>query len=269
MSFDPISYLKAKEAKELADNIVDGKVSTSLKVRLDKTQYKAMLYSDVIEGTKKKVVFDADGRIQKIQHFYPDSTLARVDSFKYFENKIEERRLLFNSLKATIIYDLMTFETTVLSQTEPEDLFVYDLNTFSPWNGAVAVDQKLIFGTGDLGVGNSSYRYRRDYPFEGQYGFLINVVKFEGASTLRVYRNFTGEDARFSGQGKTGMHKLIMTPAPTFNKRDFNLQITLAQDYAEVKDIRLYELPDNSQILYDFETLSADELNLKYPKGGN
>src|SRR5690606_9978384 len=61
-----------------------------------------------------------------------------------------------------------------------------------------------------------------------------------------------------------GNQKAILTTKDSFTTNRIDLKL-IGQGYALIKDIRIFELPAGSEIENDFETMTADELAIKYP----
>lgn len=86
-----------------------------LNERLEDSDERILLESDVIRGANKPILFNTDGTIQKVQFIRSlDDTIVREDVFTYGNNSITEVRTLLSGSTMTIIYNLETLETEVI-----------------------------------------------------------------------------------------------------------------------------------------------------------
>lgn len=104
-----------------------------------------------------------------------------------------------------------------------------------------------------------------------KYGVIYDVVSsnLTGNYGIATSGGLTASDVNFS---KTvGKNKTVFTTYSTISANNFRLFVNLSEttgNSIKLKDIRIYELPAGSQIETDFETLTADQLNEKYPFDG-
>src|SRR5690606_32535593 len=241
---------------------INGKSETSLKSRLDKSQYKNMLSGGSIAGTRQTVIFNEDGSVQKVQHYNNINALIRNDVFTYQENKIIEERVIQGE-KKTCIYDLETLETIELNQTPTDDLLVYTPTTWSEWikNKATVEGESIVI---DGVYTNFSYT-SDDYKENTVYGILLEVEENSLNYNFGLLSNFTGQYEQYVNPNFIGNVKYITTTTSKPTRITFGTN-TSETGRIKIKDIRLFELPNLTQIKHDFENISADELYIKYPK---
>jgi len=99
-----------------------------------------------------------------------------------------------------------------------------------------------------------------------KYGLLYNIVN---ATITQNFLLGTGLNPFNSVIPKTiGNNKFVITTLTSFSYNQVQLGITNTDSIGnkiKLKDIRLFELPTSSQIETDFTSLTADQLNTKYP----
>jgi|GEM_PF-2517712 len=98
-----------------------------------------------------------------------------------------------------------------------------------------------------------------------KYGLLYNVLVSTLVNFLKLNSQYTG--TAFNVPKLIGNNKISFTTQATIttNKLEFYLPAENADgQYIDLKDIRLFELPLNSEIEADFTALSADALMAKY-----
>lgn len=110
------------------------------------------------------------------------------------------------------------------------------------------------------------------YKTSTKYGIIYNVVVSTLTGAL-MYRPWVSADAtgQINLSKNIGNNKLTMTTASTLTSTQFGIHIDVAEPLGnniKLKDIRIFELPVGSQIETDFNTLTADELALKYTFNG-
>jgi len=114
-------------------------------------------------------------------------------------------------------------------------------------------------------VDNYAYRATSLTP-NTKYLLLYNVVATDADSTFQMTSWFTGSNIVL---GKTvGNNKSIFTTQATIstNRAQFFLHSSNTDGkYINFKDIRVIELIPGSQLETDANTLTADQLNAKYP----
>ncbi|MBX4266524.1 collagen-like triple helix repeat-containing protein [Clostridium estertheticum] len=99
-----------------------------------------------------------------------------------------------------------------------------------------------------------------------KYGILYNVVNSN--LTKPFYLNSNTAFAQVIIPSTIGNQKIIATSLTTITKNVFGLVNTnteIVGNKIKVKNILIYEIPINSQLEIDFNTLSADQLVIKYP----
>lgn len=101
-----------------------------------------------------------------------------------------------------------------------------------------------------------------------KYGILQNVtVNTLNTSIVRISEHTTGTNPVICNAGQTGNFKTVITTQSVITNNVFGYSAPKADGglMVKIKDIRIYELPAGSEIENDFNTLSADELAVKYP----
>ena len=99
-----------------------------------------------------------------------------------------------------------------------------------------------------------------------KYGILLNIPSNAMTGTT-FYLQMADISTTAFGASETGDKKYILTIGGTIT----NNRITIGANNAngngviKIKDIRVFELPAGSQIESDFNTLTADQLAVKYP----
>ncbi len=162
-------------------------------------------------------------------------------------------------------YEGMTEELTVNGNTLKNEL-TYNPNTWAEWYK----QDDIVGDSTGLEFTTSTSAYRTAYinvnlKPNTKYGCLANVVSNTG-TTLYV-DPASGQPLNMTLGTTIGNVKSITTSKAEILLQTFRLALspTTSELKAKIKDIRLYELPTGSQIESDFETLSSDELAVKYP----
>lgn len=102
-----------------------------------------------------------------------------------------------------------------------------------------------------------------------KYGFLFNVVSVNAPTCPILFGGGSEGSKQFAGTSipkVVGNNKLIVTSYANLGKNTY-IQMSPGSpgETVKLKDIRVYELPAGSQIETDFNTLTADQLAVKYP----
>jgi hypothetical protein len=108
-----------------------------------------------------------------------------------------------------------------------------------------------------------------------KYGFLTLVLSTVGISVGIAGRISCWDDAfadSSSGDApldsffsEVGNRKLVLTSKQTINKNRLFIRTNANDVEVKIKDLRAFELPTGSEIENDFNTMTADQLNAKYP----
>jgi hypothetical protein len=143
---------------------------------------------------------------------------------------------------------------------------VYNPTTWLEWtkSAGVVADSTGIEWTAN-GTTSVSATLTTNLKPSTNYGFLYNVV----SNTLTG--NFgTSSSFSFGVLPKTiGYNKYIRSSAATLSPNNVILYIQVSAEPVgnkiKLKDIRIFELPPNSGIEWNFNNLTADQLNALYP----
>ena len=145
----------------------------------------------------------------------------------------------------------------------------YNPTTWEEWvnySGTIIKDATgITFGDG---VNISTVIKDTNIKPSTKYGYLFNVVSLQGGSrVILAGGGIAYPFGNVSPYHQLGNNKHIVTSQSSFTTNKLIIG-TSSPTVLKLKDIRLYELPSGSQIESDFETLSADELAIKYPFDG-
>lgn len=118
----------------------------------------------------------------------------------------------------------------------------------------------------------TNYKYiimgERSFKNSTKYGLLFNMVTntVSGSNFWFDNNNYLLGGKTWSSLDGVGNKKHVFTTGTiTNNSVQFTLNPQAVGNTAKISDIRIYELPTGSQIESDFNTLTADQLNTKYP----
>lgn len=156
--------------------------------------------------------------------------------------------------------------------TRIHNLAVYNPETWQEWtlaaNSAIVDSKLVISGTASSAVTLLDIMFKNST----KYGLLF---KSEGntitdANGLRINSNLTGTTITDAvPAGFNGISKVVLTTQASISSYPNQLRLSLAATAASgsitLSDIRVFELPTGSQIESDFDTLTADELDVLYP----
>ena len=97
-----------------------------------------------------------------------------------------------------------------------------------------------------------------------KYGFLLNVI-----STNANIGSITNDTDAFANASfdlsSIGNKKIIKTSLSTITNNKIAWRSLNTNIFVQMKDIRAFELPVGSEIETDFNTMTADQLAIKYP----
>jgi hypothetical protein len=147
----------------------------------------------------------------------------------------------------------------------------YDPETWAEWTkGAnVTADNTGMQAISDH-INYSSVSINTALKASTKYGVLMFVVDKTTSSTIWFDPSgaFAGIPPTNFNNG-TGNRKLTVMSASTITNNKITCGLCAPSDIAgkiiKIKDIRMFELPAGSQIEADFNTLTADQLAVKYP----
>lgn len=170
------------------------------------------------------------------------------------------------SLPSTVVKGLFN-EVTLQGRTLKNELN-YNRDTWAEWSKTAGVvgDSTGLEFTANGATPVSAELLNTKFKPSTKYGILYNVVSNTFASDF-------GTDGSVFGYvilPKTvGNNKLVRTSIASISTNKMFLYNQLNTEPAgnkiKIKDIRLFELPTGSEIESDFNTLTADQLAVKYP----
>lgn len=221
-------------------------------------------------GNTEEVLFDGEGNVSSVVYKDLSEVVIRTDSYQHGATEIIEEQSLPNGYKRAFLTDMNTLKTSRLD-TSYKDSIQHPFSVINVSNG-----WQLTGGTsisGDKAILNSypsTLRYRHNIePFKNntKYGLLLRVENNTLSRSLTLYNDFTGEYNVIASSGNNGYVKTIITSRPESILQSiiFQLQNTEAGSIT-VSEMRMFELNDDSLVKFDFENLSANQLNSKYPK---
>ncbi|NLN03850.1 MAG: hypothetical protein GX166_03380, partial [Clostridiaceae bacterium] len=136
----------------------------------------------------------------------------------------------------------------------------YNTETWEEWSlrdGSEVVDGKLKI----VRVSLSEQAYiNASFKPNAKYGLLMYVHELT-TPLLNATGAFSGTTTLASS---TGNQKAILLTTSAIERNALSFK-TNVQGTVTVSNVRIFELPPGSEIESDFETLSADELAMKYP----
>ena len=146
----------------------------------------------------------------------------------------------------------------------------YNTTTLTEWtkDPGWSINNGSLVGTF---ISTDSYKYVSIPIFVKnniKYGLLLNILSNTFTSTICLSSSgFTGTYPNFIVPGNTGYIKYVTISANPVTNQLFKIYQNAAgfNGSISLKDFRLFELPVGSQIESDFNTLAADQLNIKYP----
>jgi hypothetical protein len=149
---------------------------------------------------------------------------------------------------------------------------VYNKDTWAEWTksaSGVTASATGIKITAD-GSGLKYISLNTNMKPNTKYGYLFNVTNntiTTGSNViLTSYQSINSIGMQLGN--KTGHQKFIDISVSTIINNRVRFEVnasTPSGQHIELKDIRVYELPTGSQIETDFNTLTADQLAIKYP----
>ncbi|NLX80043.1 MAG: hypothetical protein GXZ03_00535, partial [Proteiniphilum sp.] len=105
-----------------------------------------------------------------------------------------------------------------------------------------------------------------------KYGFLTLVKSTVGTDVSKIscyddaFAGATAADAPLdSFFSEVGNRKLVLTSKQTIDKNRLFIRTNSNDVEVKIKDLRVFELPTGSEIENDFNTMTADQLAIKYP----
>lgn len=270
MPMQDVSEL-VKKADIINDLTVGGEdkvLSAEQGVELDNER---KLTGGQIKGTRQEIVFGADGAVTEVKfiNIIDNTTVERLDTFTYQGSIITEERTLKNGHSAVFKHDLSLMSTERLRSFIIEDL-VFDLNmtggsnSTDGWNyinDVTYIDNQITLN----GYAAAASLHRHDLKINTNYGLLLD--REVNVLTHNLLLVIIDQPTKIiaSPTGVEGPYKTIIQSGSGLDR--IRLATTQPETgYIVLKDIRLFELPEGTLIAEDFNNLSAEELNLKYPK---
>jgi len=147
------------------------------------------------------------------------------------------------------------------------NLLVYNPATWAEWTKGTGVTGDItgLELTSTVSVYVNASMANLNTKINTKHGVLYNVVSKDIVSNLNLTK-ICGADAVMPSI--IGNNKYVFaSTSNTILVKTFQVFIYEASSGLKIKlkDIRLFELPVGSQIESDFNTMTADQLNIKYP----
>lgn len=144
----------------------------------------------------------------------------------------------------------------------------YNPNTWAEWTKSTGVvgDSTGLEFTADTTKYVYSYLNVNFKP-NTNYGVLLNILSNNTGQHLAIDGS-SGQPFGMNWGTAIGNVKAVKTSIANITLQTFRFAIPPNETSGlkiKIKDVRVYELPPNSQIETDFNTLSADQLVVKYP----
>jgi hypothetical protein len=152
----------------------------------------------------------------------------------------------------------------------------YNNETWAEWTkpSGVAADATGIEFTAN-GLDLIAY-LPAEFKSSTKYGILVMCASNNTAITgLRIGSNLTGSSVPLVGAGLIGNFKQILTTSSSIASNQFRIYLSASETFGLkaklAPSIRIFELPTGSEIESDFNTMTADQLAIKYPyvQGGS
>jgi hypothetical protein len=139
----------------------------------------------------------------------------------------------------------------------------YTPETWEEWDGDGIIDKD----SSGLTIGGAS-KFVYVVPSaktSTKYGVLLNIVSNDLESNLMALTSIMSSTVMVR-PGELGNKKIVFMSIAEFVNTRFGFY-TQSDEIGNIKlrDIRMFELPAGSEIESDFESLTADELAMKYP----
>lgn len=233
---------------------------------LDRESVRNRLMGSSIEGARQQVTFNTTGDLEKVEFVDGRGVVQRTDSFTYGDDLIIESRTLASGASVTFEHDLNTLETSEYIQ-ERIQLVTQPMSVTSTTDGWVYNKSSASGETATLSGGSAAVTYNSpDFKATTPYGFLFEVSANNLTEYLRTSPAFTGAYERLVYPSDSGAMKFVLTTTdPKPAGVPFQL-LYIETGSVAIGNIRIFELAEQSQVKYDFENLTAAELNTKYPK---
>lgn len=256
-----------KNVPEKVKNI-DQELNT-ITTQLADTRKRELLFAKSIKDTKQHITFNVDGTVQKVEFRKVDNELMRSDVYLYSDNLITETRTLSDGGTVTLYHDLVTLSTSEIQPElapPPEDLLTHTPGVWREWSliNSVVESEVLKFN----GASSSATYATSKIKINTKYGILFEIVENKITSKMRIPPRVSVKyEDLIVPTTPVGGFKHVLTSGAT-KPTGFEFQTPGAESGTlKIKNIRMFELPPSSQIEQDFENLTADALNAKYPKG--
>lgn len=242
---------------------------TTITTQLADTRKRELLFAKSIKDTKQHITFNVDGTVQKVEFRKVDNELMRSDVYLYSDNLITETRTLSDGGAVTLYHDLVTLSTSEIQPElapPPEDLLTHTPGVWREWSliNSVVESEVLKFN----GASSSATYATSKIKINTKYGILFEIVENKITSKMRIPPRVSVKyEDLIVPTTPVGGFKHVLTSGAT-KPTGFEFQTPGAESGTlKIKNIRMFELPPSSQIEQDFENLTADALNAKYPKG--
>ena len=145
----------------------------------------------------------------------------------------------------------------------------YTRETWAEWNPkgqATVVNGSLVINNNTALVAPV---IQTNFKPSTKYGLLMNVPVNTRETAIGISSSASGtrpfSSTLYIYKGETGNRKIIATTQADVSKNEYAFSIMTDPGRFELKDFRIFELPVGSQIEQDFESMSVDELAVKYP----
>lgn len=148
------------------------------------------------------------------------------------------------------------------------NMITYNTDTWAEWtkdSGIVGDSSGLEFTAN--GTGYIYGRYTSKFKNGTKYGMLLNSVNNNLTTQILLENYITDTSVPIVNPGVVGNVKTVFTTKSSISINKLSLYISSGTlgTKGKIRDIRVFELPAGSQIETDFNTLTANELSLKYP----
>lgn len=153
-----------------------------------------------------------------------------------------------------------------VGKAKPKNELAYNPSTWAEWTKSADVTTDATGVEFTLG-GYVAITKECVIKANTKYCLLLHVVSNAMEANNIVTTSITGYSIIIASKGTIGDVKVVVTSSSTNNDKFEIKRYEEVDDGLKIKmkDIRLYECPVGSQIAWDADNLTADQLNAKYP----
>jgi len=167
----------------------------------------------------------------------------------------------------TVAYNIKA-NPSVVSLPHYKNELVYNASTWAEWgkSGGTAADSTGMEYSSD---GESWITASVNTSLKGSinYGLLFNIISNSMTLAIGMENYYTGSTVDLANGGAIGNIKIVFTTQATIIENKlmiYSSNLEPVGKKVKYRDVRLFELPPNSEIEADFTNLTADALMLKY-----